>query len=433
MTDPNRQSAKQQQETTAFHEHGAFVPPSPQELAARLPNLEVLELLGHGGMGIVYKGRQPFLDRYVAIKLIRPDFGNTDESQQRFIREARSLAKLLHPNIVTVFDFGKTGDLCYLVMEYVEGKSLRELIAHKSVTARDVLDFVPQIGEGLRHAHESGIVHRDVKPENILVDRRNRVRLVDFGIAMLLDPTGRRGPDDRRIAGTLGYMAPEQFSMPESVDHRADIFSTGAVCFEMLTGEIPRGDPAPPPSSKAPADQRFDPIVLKALEHDRDRRYQQIGHMNTDLALLTRTPESTIRLEKTVPATVDQVFAAWTNPEQMARWYAPSDDFTTPIAEADLRVGGKYRVGMKHKDREEANIVSGQYCRVDAPRCLSFTWAWESPRADVHETQVTLEFRPRPGATDLTLIHERFREEQARKEHTEGWTGCLNRLAIKLS
>jgi uncharacterized protein YndB with AHSA1/START domain len=221
--------------------------------------------------------------------------------------------------------------------------------------------------------------------------------------------------------------------MPESVDHRADIFSTGAVCFEMITGEIPRGDPAPPPSSKAPADQRFDPIVLKALEHDRDRRYQQIGHMNTDLALLTRTPESTIRLEKTVPATVDQVFAAWTNPEQMARWYAPSDDFTTPIAEVDLRVGGKYRVGMKHKDREQANIVSGQYCRVDAPKCLSFTWAWESPRADVHETQVTLEFRPRPGATDVTLIHERFREEQARKEHTEGWNGCLNRLAIKLS
>src|ERR1700731_4789077 len=112
---------------TVDHAPGSFVPPSPAELTARLPNLEVTELLGHGGMGLVYKGRQPFLDRHVAIKLIRPDFGNTDESQQRFIREARSLAKLLHPNIVTVFDFGKAGDLCYLVMEYVEGKSLREL------------------------------------------------------------------------------------------------------------------------------------------------------------------------------------------------------------------------------------------------------------------------------------------------------------------
>ena len=432
MTNPRQQSAKQQQATT-FHERGRFVPPSPQELAARLPNLEVLELLGQGGMGVVYKGRQPFLDRQVAIKLIRPDFGTSQDSEERFIREGRSLAKLQHPNIVTVFDLGKAGDLCYLVMEYVEGASLRQRIAQKSISARDVLDFVPQIGEALRHAHETGIVHRDVKPENILVDRRNRVRLVDFGLAMLLDPTGRLAPEDRSIAGTLGYMAPEQFSMPEKVDHRADIYSTGAVCFEMLTGEIPRGDPAPPPSSKASSDQRFDPIVLKALQRDRDRRYQQIGHMNTDLALLTRTPESTIRFEKNIPAPADQVFAAWTNPEQMARWYAPTDDFTTPIAEVDLRVGGKYKVGMKHKDREHANIVSGQYCRVDPPHGLSFTWAWEAPEADSHETQVTLELRPNADSTDLTLIHERFREEEARKQHTEGWTGCLNRLAIKLA
>ncbi len=433
MTSPQQQSAKQQQQTTTFYERGAFVPPSPEELAARLPNLEVLELLGQGGMGIVYKGRQPFLDRHVAIKLIRPDFGTSRDSEERFMREGRSLAKLQHPNIVTVFDFGKAGDLCYLVMEYVEGASLRQRIAQKSLFARDVLDFVPQIGEALRHAHETGIVHRDVKPENILVDRRNRVRLVDFGLAMLLDPAGRRAPDDRRIAGTLGYMAPEQFSMPESVDHRADIYSTGAVCFEMLTGDIPRSDPAPPPSSKASCDLRFDPIVLKALQRDRDRRYQQIGHMNTDLAVLTRTPQSTIRLEQIVPVPIEQVFAAWTNPEQMARWYAPTDEFTTPIAEVDLRVGGKYKVGMKHKDREQANIVSGQYCRVDPPRCLSFTWAWEAPQADSHETQVTLEFRPNADSTDLTLIHERFRDEEARKQHNEGWTGCLNRLATKLA
>jgi uncharacterized protein YndB with AHSA1/START domain len=155
--------------------------------------------------------------------------------------------------------------------------------------------------------------------------------------------------------------------------------------------------------------------------------------MNTDLALLTRTPDSTIRMEKTVAAPIEQVFAAWTNPEQMHKWYAPTDDFTTPIAEVDLRVGGAYRVGMKHKDREHANIVSGQYCRIDAPHSLSFTWAWELPRADVHETQVTLEFRPSSiGSTDVTLIHERFRDEELRKQHNEGWAGCLNRLARKL-
>jgi len=389
-------------------------------------------MIGQGGMGIVYKGRQPFLDRYVAIKLIRPDFGDSDDSEQRFVREGRSLAKLLHPNIVTVFDFGKAGNLCYLVMEYVEGSSIRQLLSQKAISPRDVLDFVPQIGEALRHAHEGGVVHRDVKPENILVDRRNRVRLVDFGLAMLLDPTGRRASEDQQVAGTLGYMAPEQFSMPDRVDHRADIFATGVVCFEMLTGEIPRTHPVPPPSSKSASDQRFDPIVLKALERDRERRYQHIGLMNTDLAELTRTPDSTIRLEQAVAAPIDQVFAAWTNPEQMARWYAPTDDFTTPIAESDPRVGGRYRVAMKHKDRAEANIVSGQYCRVDPPHGLSFTWAWDAPRPDVHETQVTLEFRPDGGFTHVTLIHERFRDEGSRKGHTEGWIGCLSRLARKL-
>ncbi len=419
------------QEATGPYPSGSFIPPSPQELAARLHNLEVTELLGQGGMGVVYKGRQPFLDRTVAIKVIRPDLGNEDQWQQRFLHEARSLAKLLHPYIVTVFDFGKAGDLCYFVMEYVEGKSLRELLAGKAVTTRDVLDFVPQVGEALQHAHEQGVVHRDVKPENIIVDRRNRVRLVDFGLAKLFGPRVQPSPDDESIAGTLGYMAPEQLLMPEKVDHRADIYSTGVVLFEMLTGEVPR-DKLAPPSSRSAADPRFDPIALRALERDRERRYQQIRLMNDDLALVTRTPESIIRLSQTVQAPVDEVFAAWLNPEQMTQWYAPSDDFTTPIAEVDAKVGGQYRVGMKPKDRD-VHIVRGQYCRIEPPHRLRFTWAWDAPKPDVQETQVTLEFVPKGDGTDVTLIHERFRDEQSRKDHTGGWIGCLNRLAQKIA
>jgi serine/threonine protein kinase len=397
-----------------------------------LPNLEVHELLGHGGMGVVYKGRQPYLDRPVAIKLIRPDVTDKEGSRQRFIREARALAKLLHPYIVTVFDFGEAGDLCYLVMEYVEGTSLRQLLSRKAVSARDVLDFMPQIGEALQHAHESGIVHRDVKPENILIDRRDRVRLVDFGLARVFGPQAQVHPEDRLISGTLGYMAPEMFSRPDEVDHRADIYSSGVVCFEMLTGQIPRGEPVPP-SSKAAADPRLDPIVLRALERDRERRYQQMWQMNSDIVLATRSTESTIRLVQMVPAPIDQVFAAWTTPAVMTNWFAPSDEFTTPIAEADPRVGGSYKVGMKHSGRDHANIVSGQYCRIEPPHRLSFTWAWEVPDPDVHETQVTLEFQPKGGATELTLIHERFRDEELRQKHTEGWTGCLRRLERKLS
>jgi serine/threonine protein kinase len=185
----------------------------------------------------------------------------------------------------------------------VAGTSLRRLIAEKAVSVRAVLDFLPQICEALQHAHESGIVHRDVKPENILVDDRNRVRLVDFGLAKWFDPAGQRGPDEGRVSGTRGYMAPEQLATPESVDSRADIFATGVVCYEMLTGEVPRGQ-RQPPSARSAADPRFDPIVLRALEHDRERRYQQMRDMNADVVRLTRPPASTFRLGRTVSARV---------------------------------------------------------------------------------------------------------------------------------
>jgi serine/threonine protein kinase len=280
-------------EPTALYRSDSFAPPTPQELTARIPNLEVLELLGVGGMGVVYKGRQPMLDRLVAIKVIRPDQGSDDDFQARFVREARTLAKLMHPYIVTVFDFGKSGDLYYLVMEYVEGSSLRQLLADRALSSRDILDYVPQMTEELEHAHEVGVVHRDVKPENVLVDRRGRVRLVDFGLAKLTGPSALGAPTDHRVAGTLGYMAPEQISDPETVDHRADIYSTGVVFYEMLTGELP-GSERTPPSSKTGVDKQLDPIVLRALDPDRERRYQEVRQLRSDLVEVTRTPESIV-------------------------------------------------------------------------------------------------------------------------------------------
>ncbi len=187
-------------ETTYFSREG-FTPPTPAELNARIPNLEVIELLGHGGMGVVYKGRQPLLDRLVAIKVLRPDFQTDDDFQERFLREARTLAKLRHPYIVTVYDIGKSDQLYYLVMEFVEGANLRQLLADGSITERDTLEFVPQITEALQHAHETGIVHRDIKPENVLIDPRGRVRLVDFGLATLF------GPQRRAVLTRTGWPA----------------------------------------------------------------------------------------------------------------------------------------------------------------------------------------------------------------------------------
>lgn len=419
-------------EPTLLIPPGSFIPPTPHDLAAKIPNLEVLELLGQGGMGVVYKGRQPYLDRFVAVKVLRPEVGASEEFQTRFLAEARTLARLRHPYVVTVFDFGKAGDLYYLVMEYVEGATLRQRGVERALTERDALDFVPQITEALEHAHEAGVVHRDVKPENVLVDRRDRVRLVDFGLASLYGPQAAGARGDDRVAGTPAYMAPEQFVSPQTVDHRADIYATGVVFYEMLTGCLPRGDAAPP-SSAAGTDQRLDSIVLRAMERDRERRYQQARHLRTDLLSISRTPETIVRLEREVPAPAEQVYSAWTDPDEMTNWLAPTDEFTTPIAEVDLKPGGGYRIGMQPPNEAEPRIVAGEYCRIDFPNTLSFTWAWRSPRADVHETQVTLEFQPRGNSTNVILTHERFRDEELRKSHSEGWTGCLARLARKFT
>src|SRR5262249_31388147 len=160
----------------------------------------------------------------------RPDLQAEDAFQERFLREARTLAKLRHPFIVTVFDVCKADDLYGLVMEYVEGASLRQLLADGAVTERDAVDFVQQMTDALQHAHETGVVHRDIKPENVLIDSLGRLRLVDFGLASLFGPgVPAHGPDDDRVVGTLRYMAPEQMTMPQAVDHRADIYSTGIV------------------------------------------------------------------------------------------------------------------------------------------------------------------------------------------------------------
>ncbi len=342
-----------------------------------------------------------------------------------------TLAKLRHPYIVTVFDVLEAQGLYGLVMEYVEGTSLRQRLEEGSITERDVLDFVPQMTEALQHAHEAGVVHRDIKPENVLVDAIGRVRLVDFGLATLFGPAVPAcDPDDDRVVGTFRYMAPEQISMPQAVNHRADIYSTGVVCYEMLTREFPGPDRVPP-SRKAATDPRLDPIVLRALERERDRRYPEARLMHLDMTNLARTPESTIRIEKHIPAPPEQVFAVWTDPSQWADWYAPSDDFGPSIGEADLQVGGHYRLGMLLPGQSDPRFVSGQYCRVDAPGTLSFTWAWEPHTPKTVETQVTLEFHPRGQGTDLVFTHERFRDEPDRNSHAQGWQGCLDRLGRK--
>src|SRR5664279_3256359 len=272
-------------------------------------------------MGMVYKARQPRLDRFVALKILPVDSAAHPSFAERFNREAKALAKLNHPGIVDVYDFGQTGQYYYFVMEYVDGMNLRRLLNDQPVTPLQALELVVQICDALQYAHDEGVVHRDIKPENVLVDRKGRVKIADFGLAKIMsgkDASPRRPDDDGRTAGptvpthltesgqvmgTPHYMAPEQVEHPLTVDHRADIFSLGVVFYEMLTGELPLGK-YQPPSRKVQVDVRLDEGVLHALEKEPERRYQQVSEVKSAVETISGTtrPGPSAKAQPAVPA-----------------------------------------------------------------------------------------------------------------------------------
>jgi serine/threonine protein kinase len=262
----------------------AFVPPTPDELAPHFPQLEILRLLGQGGMGAVYLARQPELDRLLAVKILPPEVARDPGFTERFSREAKSLARLSDPNIVTIFDFGTADGLYYFTMEYVDGKNVRELLDAGEMTPPLALRIVAQVCDALQHAHDEGFVHRDIKPENILLDGKGRVKIADFGLARLvgLTPAYLTLTGSQEVMGTLYYMAPEQLRRAHEVDHRADLYSLGVVFYEMLTGELPVGRFAPP-SEKAAIDARIDAIVLRALAREPGQRYQDAAQVKRDV------------------------------------------------------------------------------------------------------------------------------------------------------
>jgi serine/threonine protein kinase len=268
-----------------------FVPPEPQALAAKFPQLEIMELVGQGGMGVVYKARQRDLDRLVAVKILPPEVGQDSEFAERFVREARALAKLNHHNIVQVYDFGRNAEFFYLIMEFVDGVNIRHTIQTGGLEPDMALAIVPQVCEALQFAHDEGIVHRDIKPENVLINKRGLVKIADFGLAKMLGqaPADFTLTGTHQVMGTLHYMAPEQTQGSHAVDHRADIYSLGVLFYEMLTGELPIGR-FQPPSKKAQLDGRLDEVVLRALEGEPAQRYQQASHIKTDVERITGSP-----------------------------------------------------------------------------------------------------------------------------------------------
>ncbi|TWU38293.1 Serine/threonine-protein kinase PknB [Novipirellula artificiosorum] len=269
---------------------GVFEPPTVGRLAELFPTLEIIELIGAGGMGAVYKARQSGLDRLVALKILPEEFGHDVKFALRFTREARTLAKLSHPNIVSVYEFGNVGDIYYFLMEFVDGSTLRDVIKAGQLAPQHALAIVPHLCDALQYAHDKHIIHRDIKPENILIATDGVVKIADFGLSRILGNESQQEmlTGTHQVMGTPRYMAPEQMEGSHSVDHRADIYSLGVVFYEMLTGELPIGRFAAP-SKKVEIDVRLDEVVLRTLEKEPQRRYQHASQIKSDVQSIAST------------------------------------------------------------------------------------------------------------------------------------------------
>lgn len=266
-------------------------------MISQLGRYEVLGELGQGAMGVVYKARDPLIDRVVAIKTINLSMAmdEKEEYEGRFYQEAKAAGRLNHPNIVTIYDVGKSGNVAYIAMEFLEGRELRDIMNDGALLPVDqVLHTVAQVAQGLAYAHEHDIVHRDVKPSNIMVIRDGHVKITDFGIARMASSSVRT--QTGMVLGSPKYMSPEQV-MGKAIDQRSDIFSLGVMLYEMLTGQAPfNGENVnaimyqtlnaipPPPNMVNPAiPEMVNFIVAKALAKGMEDRYQNAKDFAVDL------------------------------------------------------------------------------------------------------------------------------------------------------
>jgi eukaryotic-like serine/threonine-protein kinase len=281
-------------------------------IGVKLGRYSIVERLGFGGMGVVYRARDEKLERFVAIKILAPGLLLGDEARRRFRREALALAKLNHAHIAAVYDVGEQDGIDYLVMECVPGESLAAKLAAGPLTVKDATSITQQIAQALEEAHEQGVIHRDLKPSNVMVTPKGTVKVLDFGLAKLLDVTGteetRSVEETQRLMGTVPYMSPEQ-AYGKTLDTRTDLWSLGVVYYETLTSQRPfHGDsavgvlkaiteetPKPVTEIRSDAPQRADEIVGHALEKDPADRYQSASEIVRDTSeLLTRMSSASL-------------------------------------------------------------------------------------------------------------------------------------------
>ncbi len=273
-----------------LHETTSFVAPPLEELDRLLDGYQFESFIAKGGMGAVYLARQISLDREVAVKVLPREFSEDEEFIKSFQSEAKLMAKLNHPNLIGIYDFGSIDGMLYIIMEFVKGKSLHHSAHGKAINQETAVEIISAICAGLEHAHEAGILHRDIKPANILLGKNAVPKIGDFGLARVNGVT-----EEGVIFGTPGYAAPEVLGNPEKVDCRTDIFAVGVMFYELLTGHLPSDD-YESVTEHVDADPRFDKIIKKAIHHNIDMRYRSAKDFADEITDVIKNPSPVKKL-----------------------------------------------------------------------------------------------------------------------------------------
>ena len=320
-------------------------------MISQLGRYNIIGELGQGAMGTVYKAVDPLIDRIVAIKTINLSLAmdEKDEYESRFYQEAKAAGRLSHPNIVTIYDVGKSGEIAYIAMEFLQGRELRDMLNDgKRMPVEQVINVVAQVAQGLAYAHEHGIVHRDVKPSNIMIVRDGHVKITDFGIARMASAAVRT--QTGMVLGSPKYMSPEQV-VGKLTDQRSDIFSLGVMLYEMLTGQAPfagenvnaimyqtLNSVPPPPSSLSPnVPEMLNFIVAKALAKKLEHRYQDTKEFASDLyACRDRLPRTAANRDAAKANSIATTSAVRPGVMATAKHVDTSEDESKPVATLGL-------------------------------------------------------------------------------------------------
>lgn len=323
-----------------------FEAPETAELAPLFPGYEIQGLIATGGMGAVYCALQKSLDRTVALKILPKEFSKDAAFCAGFEAEAKAMARLNHPNLIGVYDFGEVNGMLYIMMEYVPGESVYHLAYGRALPPAEAVRLVTGICHGLAHAHENGIIHRDIKPSNILLDTSGHPKIGDFGLAR---PAERKVEEGEEIFGTPHYTAPEVVNSPHSVDHRADIFSVGVMLHELLTGKLPAND-LRPTSVIGRCDVRFDAIIKRATHPVAASRYASATELANDLLAITTQKTGASNLPRRVQPR---------RPSPVSKKKGSGNGFIIAIILISaLTAGALYFLDQKNKESEPVKVVT---------------------------------------------------------------------------